>query len=531
MDCVLFNQKVAFSDSELRYYDLLRTKWGLYEDLGDKFYTWYEQECFIGDVIKNYLNFVDKLLVENVLIPLSNTLPDLNIFDITQDEFIRKHLLTSNSENGLYEIDDLYRDILRKLGEEKNYRSARKASRSRWQGGGFGIEGAIKGAVQAGALNAVSGVGHGVANTIGNMGSSIAAGMEKSSLYNNKNTKTKLVNGIWRDIDSIFSKYISFVNGYHSRYIYSSFDTNKANAFFENSKNNPQKAGQLLAQSVQFCPWNEDVLSYIFINFSNERKTTWSIAQKFDVDLTNYLSQMIENEYPINNNYNNEQRIQVKKRILALMQEYNIKEDDTLNRLEQDCLSQLCLGYEKFDTETCDEFLQKVYGYDALDKNKVFVIENLNNRKIEIIKENDEIVCKEIYLNTSLDSYEQVSKAIREIEKLEKNYSAEKYINTLEKCTEKKLKLARKYRHSKIHIFYTVLSIIMGITSAIAIFAGLYLILILLLITLTILFGVIANTYKSAWNLFTFNDTYIHPSLEIEETLAIETSAESEESV
>lgn len=51
----------------------------------------------------------------------------------------------------------------------KLYREFRKEGRSKWVGGGFGIEGALKGAVDASILNAGSGLVHSVINAVGNI--------------------------------------------------------------------------------------------------------------------------------------------------------------------------------------------------------------------------------------------------------------------------------------------------------------------------------------------------------------------------
>ncbi|HBA68183.1 MAG TPA: hypothetical protein DCZ40_02345 [Lachnospiraceae bacterium] len=66
---------------------------------------------------------------------------------------------------------------------EKEYRRQRKTGRGRAVGGGFGLGGALKGMAPAGALNATSGLAHSFANTVGNMGSSIAASTNKAAVY------------------------------------------------------------------------------------------------------------------------------------------------------------------------------------------------------------------------------------------------------------------------------------------------------------------------------------------------------------
>lgn len=52
-------------------------------------------------------------------------------------------------------------------------RKARKQSRGYWVGGGFGVKGAIKGAVEASILNIASGAAHSTFNAIGNFGTKV----------------------------------------------------------------------------------------------------------------------------------------------------------------------------------------------------------------------------------------------------------------------------------------------------------------------------------------------------------------------
>ena len=59
------------------------------------------------------------------------------------------------------------------------YRNVQRASRSRWQGGGFGIGGAIKGALTAGAMNIATGAFRGI-------GDSLTDSMEKAISETNR---------------------------------------------------------------------------------------------------------------------------------------------------------------------------------------------------------------------------------------------------------------------------------------------------------------------------------------------------------
>ena len=102
-----------------------------------------------------------------------------------------------------------YRDT--QLEYNRAYREARKESRGRWIGYGFGLTGAIKATIQANVLNSTSAIAHEVYNSFGNafdsaLSGSISAfdaavsGIKKERIYSNQNTKNMLYNSIFNQV-------------------------------------------------------------------------------------------------------------------------------------------------------------------------------------------------------------------------------------------------------------------------------------------------------------------------------------------
>lgn len=107
------------------------------------------------------------------------------IFGVTQEEltpYTQKYC--ANTFEVLQEIQSQYQEILKHQEGMRTYREVRKNSRGRLVGGGFGISGAAKGIVTAGAVNATAGMIHSLGNAIGNMGSAISASNAKDRLFN-----------------------------------------------------------------------------------------------------------------------------------------------------------------------------------------------------------------------------------------------------------------------------------------------------------------------------------------------------------
>lgn len=76
-------------------------------------------------------------------------------------------------------------EIMNVAQNERNYREQRKANRTRIIGGGFGLAGATKGMIEAGAINTITGITHDIFNFLGNISTNINENRNKKDLYQN----------------------------------------------------------------------------------------------------------------------------------------------------------------------------------------------------------------------------------------------------------------------------------------------------------------------------------------------------------
>lgn len=124
----------------------------VYKEIGNAYDT-----CDnISSIFEEFPNKVS-LVMETLINGSAKFLYEKNIF-ITPEELWNKYNEKYCMEFPLYctNIINKYTEILRVKEEMKNIRNQIKQSRGRWQGGGFGVKGAIKGAVTASMLNAGS---------------------------------------------------------------------------------------------------------------------------------------------------------------------------------------------------------------------------------------------------------------------------------------------------------------------------------------------------------------------------------------
>lgn len=110
------------------------------------------------------------------------------------------------------EIDEQYMAIVLKAEELDAYRTERRENRGKWIGGGFGIGGAVQGAMQAGAANMVGAALHGSFNILAKGMSAVGDGMKKNALYTDPATKAHLTNAVYRAVFNIHYALVVVLN-------------------------------------------------------------------------------------------------------------------------------------------------------------------------------------------------------------------------------------------------------------------------------------------------------------------------------
>ena len=314
------------------------------------------------------------MAIKNSNEPLFNELPQLGIYDMSEESYDEECLVFEAIGNALDKVADAYNEIVAQQEAEEEYRAERKASRGRVVGGGFGVGGALKGMATAGAMNAVSGAGHSIVNAFGNLGSAIEASSAKRALYNNASVKALLREAVRDDVLSCFNAHIHLVNTRKENYYINCFDSDKAGALFQNAKKVPEKREELLIESFKYCPWDEDLLIYLFVNYPAQRKNVWLTAKRFHVELHQVAEECFSQMYNTNAKNSEEAAQTVKKEIMAQMKELGITVSGTVDRIERDGVARLLRAYDAADTEKRQEMFTKVDAYDASERNKAVII-------------------------------------------------------------------------------------------------------------------------------------------------------------
>lgn len=165
----LFNEEICINDSILKY-DYLRSNYcEILMDWEEHFKKYYKSEV------------VNLKKLEEAFIDFSNEftkLVDFSIFVLMENniDFVDQSKLINMIESNFPDFEpfhavEMTMNKIKKASEElasqiQITRSYERSARSHWEGGGFGLGGALKGAFTAGALNMATSVMRGIGDSI-----------------------------------------------------------------------------------------------------------------------------------------------------------------------------------------------------------------------------------------------------------------------------------------------------------------------------------------------------------------------------
>ena len=399
----LFGRTITFADDAERCFDYQERLWKARTAAETEFVSWYKKCGNIRTVLTSYPKTAMMLVSKHAIDPLYEDLSKIGIYDMTKDNFIEECGDYENFADAFDEVRDYYNSIIDQLEAAIEYREERKESRGRVIGGGFGLSGAVKGMATAGAMNAISGAGHSIANAIGNAKSESDAKAAQKRLYECDETLYILADAIKNDILFVYNAFMTYINDIKGPYISNVFYQDKADALFENAKKLPQKRIDLLCEAFEYCPWDIDVLSYIFLNYQEERKNVWDISKRFHVDLHKTAEEAFSNMYTASAKNSEEKAQEVKKEILDQMHQLGITVSGTVDRIERDGVSRILAGYNTATEETLQKMLAAVDVYDASERNKSVIIhdkgvwELAKKYRVSFSPEESEAILSQVY--------------------------------------------------------------------------------------------------------------------------------------
>ena len=139
------------------------------------------------------------------------TLIELGVDDKDRDEFFDIVLYINEPLSVIDPLIKAAEDIQEYADALSDYRDVQRSGRSHWQGGGFGVKGAIKGAITAGALNFTAGAFRSIGDSITNANDRQKIKNMKDEVLNNPETKISLAKGVFKESHDVLTFVIDYL--------------------------------------------------------------------------------------------------------------------------------------------------------------------------------------------------------------------------------------------------------------------------------------------------------------------------------
>ena len=214
-----------------------------------------------------------------------------------------------------------YCAINEEADNEKLRREVRKEGRSRMQGMGFGLSGAIEAQMKAGAYNMATGAAHSIFNAVGNAMTDSARSDKLKALYESTATRRTLVYGIYNAIQQLKFDTIALCG---IEYLYNREEIAKVNTILDNISKGAVPESRMDSVATDLLlkdPYNENVYRLCLERFGDHDYELSLLARFFDME---DCVRKIKNEALVNNIKNSYFIINKDAIIELVLNEHNV---------------------------------------------------------------------------------------------------------------------------------------------------------------------------------------------------------------
>lgn len=221
----------------------------------------------------------------------------------------------------LYDLfDEVYQEPYIQIAydekQAQEFRKARKQSRSRAVGFGYGISGYVSASMKAGAVNMATGMGHSLYNMMGNAVTKAGSAIQKNSIYKDKKRLEKIQNACISLVCGVMKESMCLINQLGESKIVP-IDLNKqdaARAYLKNLINGsiPEEDRlKVLQKILQDDPISKDIYIYAIETYGDADGSLKKMSLDFGINLEEYVRKKIENEYGkvLHTNYTEEKEV------------------------------------------------------------------------------------------------------------------------------------------------------------------------------------------------------------------------------
>ena len=284
--------EVILSPAREAYNKIRRKYQALAEQAAEEFADSYNINFKSIDDIHEKCTAITMSLMQPVIEEALQDLIVHKIYDVDINKFEEYFSDYFTWDSDFAVIDDRYLSIVMKTEELDAYRTQRRQGRGQWAGGGFGFGGAVKGAMQAGALNIATGAMHGTFNLLAKGVNAVGDAMKKSALYDDPKTQSHLTNAVYRLVFNTHLALINTINNEKTETIsgfISEENSSKAKRLLDNiSKERiPQEAiKSQLIEVLALNPYDVDFYNYWINKYGDKRRELETIENYFGITVS-----------------------------------------------------------------------------------------------------------------------------------------------------------------------------------------------------------------------------------------------------
>lgn len=303
MQLNILGKIVEFSEKETKYFELRKSFIALADEKSREFSQTFSKKYDSLErlIEKGFQDGVAQILPA-VEIGIK-TFVDYDIYEFDEEE-LAKRIFQKYSffEDAFTEINDSYQKIVLSQEELDNYRVRRRESRGQWIGGGFGVGGAVKGALQAGAMNLAAGAVHMVFNGVGKVFSAIGSSIEKTLVFDKEKSEQSLAKAIWRMIYNSHFLIIELLNTAKDDEIIEALYTpereKKASTILKNIKKYPPKDKEALKDKyreiLKTCPYVKELFEELLENFQDPTGDLQVLGDNLGIDVLSLKEKIVK---------------------------------------------------------------------------------------------------------------------------------------------------------------------------------------------------------------------------------------------
>jgi hypothetical protein len=285
---LIIDDKLNFyNDIRKQFYSLAKSAEYAYRD---KYKRYGSIEKFLRHGFEDGVALIWGTAEKHVITPL---IQEYHVTHIDLETFLSKYYLPEYFvwEEKTGDIVESYMRIAVSSEQADRYRTQRRQNRSRVIGGGFGLGGAAKGMLTAGAMNTAWGAAHGVFNIAASSLDAIVNRSELSTLYQSASTWHTLSDGILLSVQNMHLAYWRALNDLglvkkRGDDIACLVEENRKNAaaILNNmGKIDEAEAYELFPQVLMLNPYDKELYRCMLLKCGDRSNELEAIATYFDV--------------------------------------------------------------------------------------------------------------------------------------------------------------------------------------------------------------------------------------------------------